>query len=445
MKKWIGLLLVTCLMLLAAAAFADEPAISFAQKNGKVHCGATYTLTLTASEAPQHDLTVAVNCQALGQPLTAVFPAGQREAQLSVEIPSDMGGDKLSFSLAAGEGYTAGKGQHSLQVYSLPKVRFYTPYMINHMDKQVSVQVTCNNPITVYDKSFVFELRNSRGEVLDTMTWNNPNNRATFSFTVTQELLGKQILSVWLNNQCVSIENGYAFLSDYTVKRLNTLPPLDGSGAMSITIDCGSPSVRTSEQVTAILAVLEKYNVKATFFMTGHFVQGHTESALRIRDAGHEIANHSYSHPHLPELDGYRQMHSDIMSCTKILEERLGVSPRLFRPPFGDTNEKVTALVRGEGMEEAMWTIDSYDWDPKFTHSMILERVTNNKVVNGSIILFHLDGFKTPETLDQVIPYYQDELGLRCIPVTSLMELAGRELPPMPADREALVYTPENP
>lgn len=445
MKKWTGLALMLCLLLMTSAAWADAPVISFGQKAGAIHCGAAYSLTLKADAAVQQETNVTVHCPSLKQTLTAVLPAGASETVLSVDIPSDRGGEKLSFSLVSGTGYTAGQGQHSLQVYSLPKVTFYTPYMVDHLNFEPTVLVSCSNPRTVYSDELVFELRNSQGMVLDTMTWSNPSKQGRFAFTVTEELLGKQILSVWVGDQCVTAENGYIFLSDFNVSRLTTLKPLDIKGAMSITIDCGSPSNKTPEQTTAILAVLEKYDVKATFFMTGQFVQSQTESALRIRDAGHEIANHSYSHPRIPELEGYRKMHNEIMRCTRLIEERLGVTPRLYRPPYGDTNEKVTALARGEGMEEVMWTVDSYDWHEGYTHSMVLERVTNSKVVNGAIILFHLDGFNTPETLDQVIPYYQDELGLRCMPVTELMAHAGRELPPMPDDREALVYAADNP
>lgn len=445
MKKWIGWVFLCCVLLLSVAASAETPVISFAKTAGAAHCGTTYELALKASEAAQQDTTVSVYCASLKQTLTAVLPAGQKETALQVDIPQDRGGDKLSFSLRGGEGYETGSGQHTLQVYSTPQVSFYIPYLVDHLNMEVTVLVTCRNPRTVYSDDIVFELRNSRGEVLDTMTWSDPSRQGRFRFTVTEALLGKQTLSVWMNGQRVTQEDGYAFLSDFNVSRLSTLRPKDGSGAMSITIDCGSPSHKTEEQTDAILAVLEKYDVKATFFMTGLFVDSQTYSAQKIRDAGHEIANHSYSHPHIPELESYRQMHNEIMRCTRLIEEFLEVTPRLYRPPFGDTNEKVTALVRGEGMEEVMWTIDSYDWHEGYTHSMVLERVTNQRVVNGSIILFHLDGFNTPETLDQVIPYYQEELGLRCVPVTELMERGGRELPPMPDGREALVYTPEQP
>ena len=276
--------------------------------------------------------------------------------------------------------------------------------------------------------------------MLDTITWSNPSKDASFKFDVTPELLGKQNLSVWLNGICVTADEGYLFLSDTSVKRLSTMDPSEP--AMSITIDCGSPSIKTPQQTKDVLAVLEKYGVKATFFMTGSFVETQTESARMILEAGHEIANHTATHPRMTQVD-YRTMHREVMRCTKLIEDLLGVSPRLFRPPYGDTNEKVTCLVRAEGMEEVMWTIDSYDWHAEFTQSRIIERVTNEKtLVNGSIILFHINGLKCAENLDQVIPYYQNVKGFKCVPVTELMALSGRELPPMPADREALVYTP---
>lgn len=444
MKKWIGSLLVCCLMLVCAACLAEDgaPTISFSQKSGKVNCGMTYAITVKAARTVDADTLVAVQCSALNATYQLAIPAGRDTASVQVTIPEECRGQRLDFTLLPGDGYTCGWNSFALQVYSMPKVIFYSPYMIGHEGdgREMTVRVVCQNPNAVVSGSNTFELRNMQGQVLDTLTWSNPSKDASFKFLITKELVGKQNLSVWLNGVCVTAEEGALFLSDVSVKRLSTLAP--SVPAMSITIDCGSPSIKTLQQTKDVLAVLEKYNVKATFFMTGSFVETQTESARMIRDAGHELANHSYSHPRMTE-QSYKNMHTELMRTTRLMEELLGVSPRLFRPPYGDTNEKVTAVVRGEGMEEVLWTIDSYDWHADFTQSRIIERVTNKKtLVNGSIVLFHINGLKCAENLDQVIPYYQNTMGFKCVTVSELMALSGRELPPMPADREALVYEP---
>lgn len=443
MMKKICMILLCCLMLLGAAMAADNlPEASFAQAKGSINCGMAYTLAVQVNSAPAADLSVVLRCDALGTAYTAIIPAGQTSAEVTIDIPQESKGQKLVFKLENGEGYTCKKGDHALQVFSLPRVVFYSPYAVGYYGdgREMTVRVECQNANAVLKDNNVFELRNSRGEVLDTMTWTNPSNVGSFKFLITEELLGKQTLSVWLNGTQVNTEAGYAFLSDPNLPRLDTLTPSEP--AMSITIDCGSPSLLTKGQTEKVLAVLDKYNVKATFFFTGVFVETQTESAKMIRDAGHELGNHTYTHPRMTELS-LRLAYQDMMRCTKLMEELLGVTPRLYRPPYGDTNGNTTALIRGEGMEETLWMIDSYDWNERFSHSQIIERVTNKKIGNGGIILFHLDGFKCEETLDIVLPYYQNELGCRLVPVSELMALSGRELQPMPDDREALVWTAE--
>ena len=117
--------------------------------------------------------------------------------------------------------------------------------------------------------------------------------------------------------------------------------------------------------------------------------------------------------------------------ASEIIREQLNVVPRLFRPPYGEFDSTVTAAARSEGMEICMWTIDSHDWDEAYTQDQIIRRVKRN-VGPGTIILFHLDGFKTPSTLQEVIPYYQDTLGLTLVPISELCAISGRELPANP-------------
>ena len=247
----------------------------------------------------------------------------------------------------------------------------------------------------------------------------------TFRLDITAEMVGRHDLSLWLNGLCVTPKTGYCVVVDSSVKPLSTLDT-NGEKYMSITLDCGFYGDQTDET----LAVLEKYGVKCTFFMTGYFLNNFSEEAKRIRDAGHEIGNHSYSHPRLLDIDMSRRV-NEIVSTSRLCEQVLGVTPRLFRPPYGNTDYTVSGIARGEGMEVTMWTIDSHDWDNNKTHAQVLTRIKHN-VVPGSIILFHLDGFDTPKTLDEIIPYYTEELGMTLVPVTELMAHGGRELPPLP-------------
>lgn len=97
----------------------------------------------------------------------------------------------------------------------------------------------------------------------------------------------------------------------------------------------------------------------------------------------------------------------------------------------GEFDVTVSAPARAEGMEVCMWSIDSHDWDAKYSQEQVLRRVTKN-VGPGTIILFHLDGYYTPEVVRDAVPYYRDTLGLEFVPITELMAMGGMELPPSP-------------
>lgn len=314
---------------------------------------------------------------------------------------------------------------------TLPRVRFYITHYIGYVGREVNVQVDCLNAASCTGKGEMFELRNAQGQVLATAQWRDLRKRLTFRVKVEEAMLGGHELSVWLNGQEVTAETGYAAFSDLSVKRITQLEPSEP--AISLTIVCGGG---TSRQVDEILAVLEKYDVKCTFFLSGGYLEAHTEDARRIVAAGHEIGSHGYQHIHMAESNNYRTMRRVITAMNKACEEKLGVRPRLFRPPYSETDQRVTALCRAEGMEEVIWSIDSRDWSDQYKRKpdAIIRRVTGKTAVSGSIIQFHLNGYHTAEVLDAVIPYYQNECGYRVVTVGELMALSGRELPPMPEE-----------
>lgn len=317
---------------------------------------------------------------------------------------------------------------------TLPKVQFYVATYIGHLERECSVVVQCSNPKSVPQDNNVFELRNQNGVVLATKKWTKPSSRITFKFTPPTEALGANDLSVWWNGYCVTEETAYLAVSDLSVKRVTQLEP--EIPAISLTIVCGGGS---SKNVDEILAVLDKYGVKCTFFLGGGWLESHVEEAQRLVDAGHEIGSHGYDHVNMTKMDNYRTMRNVITRMNTLCEELLGVRPRLFRAPYSYTNQYVTALARAEGMEDIHWNIDSRDWsdDYKNRRQAIINRVTGDALVSGSVIQFHLDGHHTAEVLDEVIPYYLNECGYQVVTVGELMELSGHPLPPLPDDEQA--------
>lgn len=306
---------------------------------------------------------------------------------------------------------------------SAPEFTFQEKNYVGYLGKSLYIEVAVKYA-SYLDKPYPVELRDQTGRVWASRSCPVKAKVLSFQTTLDASHLGGYDLSVWSGDTCLSTNTAYAAICDRSLKAITTLDT--DQPYMSVSIDCafvGSPTDK-------ILAVLDEFNVKATFFMTGGFVEEFPEQARKIRDAGHEIACHSVSHPHLLERSLNSRFHQ-VRHASELIREQLGVTPRLFRPPYGEFDSTVTAAARAEGMEICMWTIDSHDWDEAYTQDQIIRRVKRN-VGPGTIILFHLDGFKTPSTLREVIPYYQDTLGLTLVPISELCAISGRELPANP-------------
>ncbi len=158
-----------------------------------------------------------------------------------------------------------------------------------------------------------------------------------------------------------------------------------------------------NDQLYNILEVLDKYNVKATFFIMGGWVnysEENRDKLIKIKEGGHEIGNHSYIHPMFTKINETR-MKEEIDKTNKILEDTIGEKIKLFRFPSGDYNSKACEFVYNQGMSSIQWDVDSLDW--KQTSAEYEYNRVMSKVAAGSILLFHNNAKYTPENLDKII------------------------------------------
>lgn len=172
-----------------------------------------------------------------------------------------------------------------------------------------------------------------------------------------------------------------------------------------------------NEDTQALIDILKKYNVRATFFVVGDWAERYPESVKALHDAGHEVMNHSDTHAHMTKLSR-DQILADVEACNDTVEKVTGVRPTLFRPPYGEYDDKVIAAIRSLGMEPIQWDVDSLDWK-ELSAEEITRRVTS-KVQPGSIILFHNAALHTPEALPGIIEKLIQE-GYQIIPVSELI------------------------
>jgi len=172
-----------------------------------------------------------------------------------------------------------------------------------------------------------------------------------------------------------------------------------------------------NEDTQDLIDILGQYNIKATFFVVGDWAEKYPESVKQLSDAGHEVMNHSDTHPHLTELSR-EEIAAQITACDEKIEAITGKKPFLTRPPYGDYNDKVVSTLRELGHYTIQWDVDSLDWKD-LSAKDIYDRVTK-KTCSGSIILFHNAAKNTPQALPMIIEYLQSE-GFELVPVSELI------------------------
>ena len=133
-----------------------------------------------------------------------------------------------------------------------------------------------------------------------------------------------------------------------------------------------------------ILDLLDEYNIKTTFFLVDIWTQKYPELVKEIVARGHEIGNHSTSHPQMSKLNE-TQIAKELNTQADNVLAIAGVRPVLFRPPYGDYNNRVITTARAQGFVPIQWSVDSLDWKNRGAQE-IINRAT--KVKSGDIVLY---------------------------------------------------------
>lgn len=153
-----------------------------------------------------------------------------------------------------------------------------------------------------------------------------------------------------------------------------------------------------------ILELLERYQVKATFFMIGENMALYPDLAKKVAESGHEIGSHTYTHPHMLKLSP-KALLGEIKDSERIFDTLELPKPTLFRPPEGYRTKEQCALLKEAGYRVVVWSLDTHDW--KSTPSSEIVRYVLENISGGDILLFHdyISGQNTTITaLEQIIP-----------------------------------------
>ncbi|WP_130807440.1 polysaccharide deacetylase family sporulation protein PdaB [Senegalia massiliensis] len=135
-----------------------------------------------------------------------------------------------------------------------------------------------------------------------------------------------------------------------------------------------------------ILDILDENNIKTTFFLVEFWVDKYPELVKEIDKRGHEIGNHSSSHPYMSELSE-KQIVEELKKTEEKIHKLTGKTTVLFRPPYGDYNNRLIEVSNKNNYHVIQWSIDSLDWKEKGVQPVV-DRVIKD-INSGSIILFH--------------------------------------------------------
>jgi peptidoglycan/xylan/chitin deacetylase (PgdA/CDA1 family) len=177
----------------------------------------------------------------------------------------------------------------------------------------------------------------------------------------------------------------------------------DASRAIALTIDDGPDPVYTPQ----VLQVLREYHVTATFSMIGTRVAAYPHLARAVAEAGHQIANHTWTHANLTSMSA-RRMHSELTLTSQAVHAAADVRPALFRAPYGAWSPAVIRQCEQMKMIPLDWSVDPRDWARPGTRSIVRNIMHNTRP--GSIILEHDGGgnrSETVEALHVVLPRLQ--------------------------------------
>ena len=166
-----------------------------------------------------------------------------------------------------------------------------------------------------------------------------------------------------------------------------------------------------ADDTIRILDILDKYNVKVTFFMTGGWVNEYPDMVKEIYSRGHDLGNHSQNHKKMSELN-VEQQKQELNSVTEKVKELTGYNMFLFRPPYGDYNSTLINTAYSINYYPIQWSVDSLDWKD-YGVDNIIKTVTKHKALSN--------GAKyTADALDTVISGLMEQ-GYTLIPISQLI------------------------
>lgn len=222
----------------------------------------------------------------------------------------------------------------------------------------------------------------------------------------------KYTLNFDLNSGKQIISNDTEILSNTTTNENKSSVLAPAGKYVAITFDDGPHDKLTPY----ILDVLKKHKAKATFYVLGNRVEYYPEIVKRAFDEGHEIGNHSWSHPKLTNLTP-QELRKQIYQTSSAVAKITGTAPATIRPPYGAFNDNVKQILNRPIVN---WSVDTLDW--KHKNKEMVKKIVRQNTRNGSIILMHDIHTSTAQALDSILTELSSK-GYQFVTVSQLLEI----------------------
>ena len=241
----------------------------------------------------------------------------------------------------------------------------------------------------------------------DMATWKFTYNNSKFSIAVESNTSEINSVDISINDLYKYIDETY--LKGEDLEKYKVYIKKRSRKAVALTFDDG-PNPNTTP---VALELLKKYNAKGTFFMVGKAVAGNEEIIKQVVAEGHQIGNHSWSHPLLTKIS-LEQAKSQINDTTEALKKASGQDVHIMRPPYGGINATIQAAV---DQSFILWDVDTLDWKNRNTASIMKEV---RKAQPGSVILMHDIHQTTIDALPSILQYLTEQ-GFEMVTIEELM------------------------
>lgn len=241
---------------------------------------------------------------------------------------------------------------------------------------------------------------------------------------------------VFMLTLAIALAGSFKYISGYSTVSNNVNGkemPICSVGTEEKKIALTFEAAWGDEDIRKILDILKIRGIRATFFITGDWAEKYPEIVAEIKEAGHDLANHSESHKSMVEMDE-EQQRLEIMQAHDRIEELTGTRMQLFRIPYDNYDDALIKNIQSCGYYPVQWSVDSLDWKD-YGAKYIVDAVMDDKnLKNGAIIKLHCGTKYTAEALENLINKLEKK-GYQAVLVSELiykdgyhMDISGRQL-----------------